>query len=168
MKNRDIKAISQPDIACKIMLGLYTLGVKSAEPRIINACIEAANGIYAELQRDPVMATAGMGLDKWLRSDDTGMSSRFMAYRIAGGPYVTDTAYPYDPDDFGRCVRFLEAVPHARALLHKMKDHGPVWAGYVDAWDKMETIYRRDLSSGKSSELYELMRSIQDAAKEPA
>lgn len=152
--------ITQPDLVCGIVGVLAKAGYKEAEPRIINACIDAANSILQVLERDPVLAKSGMGLVAWLASDDTGLSSVFMA-RVYKGLPTTIACYPFDPADFGRCSRFLEAVPEARALLPKLAKHGPVWAEYVRRWDEMEALYQEEKPSGKCPKLYEVMQSIQ-------
>lgn len=159
-----MKHIGQPELVGGILKALDKLGVKEAEPRIINKVIEAADIIIAELRRDRVDAKEGMGLAAWLKSDDTGMSSMFMAHVMYGvhDRHANQKPYPYDPADFGRCHRFLFAVPEARAKLPMMAAHGPVWSGYVARWEEMEAMYAKEFPSGKAPKLYALMQQIRD------
>lgn len=125
-------------------------GVQEVEARHWNAIVEAANTLCAEFNRASVMATAGMGLDAWMGSDDTGLSSMTMARTLA--PYAGlrcpahryDTVgnpHPQDASDFGRCVRLLEAVPELRPWLAKMSACGPAWDRFVGYWDELEALY---------------------------
>lgn len=163
-KSRDPKDIGQPEVVSGILTMLGKLGMKEAEPRIINKAIEAADLIIAELRRDRVDATVGMGLAAWLASDDTGMSSKFMAHVMFGShcKHTDEKPHPHDPSDFGRCFRFLLAVPEARAKLSMMSAHGRVWAEYVARWDEMETLYAKERPTGKAPKLYAIMKQIQD------
>jgi hypothetical protein len=108
--------------------------------------------MYADLlesiaaERDTLRAEVERlrGVMDWLASDDTGLSSEWMAHVIFGVP-VSDRfgggSFPYDTGDFGRCYRFLQKFPQARESLHKLRASGPVWSGMVDRWDELERLY---------------------------
>lgn len=134
--------ISQIELLGAIFLELDRQGVKSLAPRATNAIIAAANDIIAQCEREPVMASEGMGLKRWLASDDTGASSCYMAGVLGGfdRPY----GHPYDLDDFGRCMRLLEAVPEFRHLLDRMKPTSAEWANLVDSWDAIADLFHRN------------------------
>lgn len=158
--------IAQIDLMSGILKTLDRLGVKEAEPRIINACISAANEILKVVNVAAVNATPNMGLENWLASDDTGMSSQFMARELCGARVHLEhdeKPYPLDPADFGRCVRFLAAVPFARAKIGELAKHGPVWAEYVKRWEEMEALYAEELPSGRATRLYAMMDEIRKA-----
>lgn len=125
-----------------------------AEPRYMNAIINAANLICDEFRRPIVKASSGMGLTAWLASDDTGASSKYMA-SILSGQFSVSHNYPWDPSDFGRCIRLLEAVPELESELHKMKACSPQWAAVVDNWDKWIELYK----ARNSNKLYQEMKS---------
>jgi hypothetical protein len=151
--------VSQIDLVADISKALEKRGHTHVESRHFNAIIEAANIICAEFSRESVGATDGMGLAAWLRSDDTGLSSKYMAHVCAGGPTARNE-HPLDPSDFGRCYRFLRAVPEARDNLHRLKDSGAVWAAYVDHWDEMERLYEEEMPTGRAPKLYALMQRL--------
>lgn len=155
--------LSQIELVADIADLLARRGFTHGEPRHINAIIAAADIICAEFNRESVAAHDGMGLAAWLKSDDTGLSSKYMAKVCAGGP-ITRNEHPYDPHDFGRCYRFLRAVPDARENLHKLRDSGPVWAAYVQHWEEMERLYEEELPTGKAPKLYALMQRLREAA----
>lgn len=125
-----------------------------AEPRYMNAIINAANLICDEFRRPIVKASSDMGLTAWLASDDTGASSKYMA-SILSGQFSVSHNYPWDPSDFGRCIRLLEAVPELESELHKMKACSPQWAAVVDNWDKWSELYK----ARNSNKLYQEMKS---------
>lgn len=108
-----------------------------AEPRLMNCIIAAADAICAEFDKPVVKASAGMGLAAWLASDDVGMSSKFMA-SVLSGQFMAEFAIPHDTADFGRCVRMIEAVPELEGLIHKMCDHGVMWAAVADNWERWQ------------------------------
>ena len=148
------------------------------EARRDNVVIEASNMIVDAYRQPITRATPGMGIEKWLASDDTGMSSLAMARRLCqevGGHqpriplkrYSDGCEHPSDPSDFGRCIRLLEAVPQLREHLPSMAGLSPVWAAYVARWDEMEKLYRDEFPTGSAPKLYALMQSIRDqVAKE--
>ena len=129
--------INQIELITAIFDGLGRQGAGSASPRKINAVITAANAIIAEYESPDRTSRPGMGLAEWLRSDDTGMSSLFMAWVLCGAPRA-EYARPHDLGDFGRCSRFLDAVPAARLNLPKMRGTGPQWTRLVNRWYPIE------------------------------
>lgn len=129
-------AISQIDLVKAILDELQRQGIGDAEVWRLNAVIAAADSIIREFEREPVMATDDMGLDAWLRCDDTGLSSCYMASVLGG--FSREYAHPHDVDDFGRCSRLLRSVPEFRGSLRVMKSCSPQWAKLVERWDAIE------------------------------
>lgn len=129
---------------------LVGLGVENVTVSELNAITDAATLVHTELRRTKVYATSGMGLAAWCRSDDTGLSSVYMAWVLNGRTLpaepttklrVADAPHPCDAGDFGRCVRMLKAAPELRANLNAMRDTTPVWARLVDVWGPLEELY---------------------------
>ena len=129
--------ISQVELISAITKHLERQGVKELVPRQFIAIINAANEIIAECERKPVMTSEGMGLMRWLASDDVGLSSRYVA-SVLDGCFVAEYAHPHDADDFGRCVRLLVAVPELRERLEKMRSKSVEWSRLVDCWTDAE------------------------------
>jgi hypothetical protein len=132
--------LSQIELISAIGNHLEKHGYKELAPRQFEAVISAANTVIDAMRQTPLMAYDNMGLAKWLASDDTGMSSKFMAAVLGGigGKY----AHPWDSGDFGRCVRLLDAVPEFRERIAMMRQHGPQWNSLLDCWDQAENAYR--------------------------
>jgi hypothetical protein len=154
------KRISQMELMSSIVLHLDSVGVKEIEPRQYNAIISAANSIIAEFERDPVTAKAGMGLAAWRASDDTGLSSKYMACVLNGDGPGCENNRPWDPSDLGRCIRLLEACPELRPNLDRLKDSGPVWKAFVEHWDELESLYREESPTGSAPMTYSLMQQL--------
>lgn len=90
----------------------------------------------------------------WLASGERGLSSEAMAAHLtgkrvgAGLPAALN--YPFDADDFRRCVLLLDAVPLARLQLHRMSELGGVWALLVEQWDELEELLREEVGNNLS------------------
>lgn len=129
-----ISAIS--DELCRQVPGL------TAEPRLFNSIIAAANLIVAEFAKPIVKASDGMGLMAWLASDDVGMSSKYMAWVLSGKAFPQpENYYPRDPDDLGRCIRLVRAVPDLAERVPMMAQHGKEWATVATNWDRWVAMY---------------------------
>ncbi|HEJ7283080.1 TPA: hypothetical protein SMF87_004532 [Serratia marcescens] len=130
----------------------------------MNAVIQAANRIIAEYERQPVMATDRMGLRAWLDSDDIGSSSIFMAFTLATheqrqrhfrGRGKPSNNYPRDPDDLGRCIRLIDAVPEFGGRIPEMADKGAHWMAVTTNWDRWCTLHARQNYALLHSEMRE-------------
>lgn len=133
----------------------------------MNVVIRAANDICAEYSRELVTASAGMGLEAWLNSDDTGSSSLYMAWCLSQGQFgywqghkQPAAAYPHDPDDLGRCIRLIEAVPEFGGKIPEMSHRGHEWLEVTTNWDRWVELHAR----GQGRELYNEMKAAYKAA----
>lgn len=129
------------------------------------AVIDAANLVVAAYEREPMKAAPGSGVEAWLASDDRGLSSESICRRLFGKPPIKTSldrqnSHPRDPDDFGRCHRFLQVVPEARAKLDLMKDVSHVWKRLVEQWDALTYLYLKELPSGNAPLLYKHMKEL--------
>lgn len=137
--------LNQINLITAVCNELEKQGVSSdMVPRQFNAVIRAVNSIIAEMEKKPVFTTPGMGLQAWLDSDDTGLSSLYMASVL--GDFSRPYAHPADIGDFARCLRLLKAVPEFAAKVHLMRDKSEQWAKLVDSWDAIESMMKMDAS----------------------
>ena len=168
--------MDQMRLVADILDLLYRHGVKNANLRQMNAVVTAANTICDEMEKPHVLSTPNMGLEQWLQSDDTGLSSLAMTWQLFNEPENRHmvgsvkssgdkTEHPHDPADFGRCYRFLKAVPEATKRLDRMRTVSAVWDRFIDNWSKMTYLYERDISAGYSDELYELMQDLMKGSR---
>jgi len=99
---------------------------------------------------------------EWVeRSQDTGTSSRTIC-QVLGGVGIDDgrTGIPYDPSDFGRCIRLVRAFPGWRERLPEVAARVPKWAPFVREWDRMATLFDEEFPTGKAPKLYEFMQTL--------
>lgn len=130
------------------------------KPSTISIIVEMANRIIAEEERDFNPAKEGQGLQAWLFSDDTGLSSRYMAYILCNGPEA-EYAHPIDVDDFGRCYRFLKAVPDVKGHMHRLESKSRQWEALVELWDHLSAIYEQGHNGILSDEIQELLKGVE-------
>jgi len=153
--------ISQIQLVNAICQAISDHGTPSLLGRQLNAVIQAADDILAELRTTERVAMPGAGLLVWLPSDRTGLSSIWMAKTLTGycGP-PAKYAYPHDPSDFNRCLGLLNACPELRERLPEMADTGPEWAALVANWDELEALFREEAPTGSCPRLYARMREL--------
>jgi hypothetical protein len=159
------RAPSQIRLVLAIGRELERQGFGGLNARQLNALIAAADEIVREVSTPDVPSTPASGLRAWLASDDTGLSSKAMAARLA--PLIGErvllgrpTDHPHDPDDFGRCLGLLEAAPELRQHLPLMADVSPEWARLVGAWDELEGLYREERPTGTAPRLFERLKAL--------
>jgi hypothetical protein len=133
-------------------------------PRQMNTTIDAATKIVEEYGRPAVMATPNMGLVRWLASDDTGMSSRFMAVTMfSDQPHSTEYRYPLDADDFGRCYRMIKAVGEPTIeQWQKLAGTGPEWRRLVADWHVLAHLFEEK----KRHEIYDRIDKIENECRQ--
>jgi hypothetical protein len=106
----------------------------------------------------PNIAADGAGYEAWLESEDTGLSSKYLARCLNAGKKVSVEqgrwtikgvdAYPYDPDDFGRCCRMLRVCPELKAKLAAVTACMPApWPQLGAAWTELESLYEQETNS---------------------
>lgn len=101
---------------------------------------------------------------EWFATGERGISSEAMACAVAD---ITPNEswgrfgnHPSDPDDFKRCVKFLDAVPEARQNLKKIAALSEVWARLVEHWDELEDLFHEEWPSRNAPKLYERMKQL--------
>jgi hypothetical protein len=111
-KNADMN-LSQMELVSAIFAELdrQCPGASMPPSRVLNLICRSATEIVREAEIEFKPATPGMGLLAWLSSDDTGLSSLFMAHILYDAPKA-DANFPRDNDDLGRCERLLSACGH--------------------------------------------------------
>lgn len=68
---------------------------------------------------------------------------------------------PWDPADFGRCHRLLQAIPEWEGRIEEVAVQYPEWRPFVDNWPKMKEIYECDEPTERSPDLYNMMLALQ-------
>lgn len=154
--------ISQIKLVNAICQAISEQGDSELLPRQLNAVIQAADDILAELRNPERVAKPGAGLAAWLASDRVGESSRWMAKTLTGywGAPWTEYAYPHDPSDFGRCLGLLDACPELRDRLPEMAATGREWAALVAHWEELEALFLDEVPSRMCPRMYKRMKEL--------
>tara|TARA_B100002019_G_C20940242_1_gene436463 strand:- start:41 stop:523 length:483 start_codon:yes stop_codon:yes gene_type:complete len=106
--------------------------------RKFNAIIRASQDIAKELNISNKEAQPNSGLDKWLKSDEVGLSSKYLAKVLSQrNDFNAEYAVPYDPSDFQRCRKMLDAAPELKERLYLISDVSEVWKGLFEDWNKI-------------------------------
>lgn len=99
----------------------------------------------------------------WISNGETGMSSKTMWNCLMGNKNF-EINVPWDPDDFSRCYKLLQAVPEWKSELHKLKSLSPVWERLIDNWDKLTWMYeenkRTEWKNYKQIGMYDFMQTL--------
>lgn len=129
--------ISQITLVSAIFKNLASQGVESMTPRQMNAVIKHVDAIIEEFEKEDVRSTPGCGLPAWLKSDDVGMSSKYLA-SVLSGEFEAEYAHPLDVADFNRCVLLLKAAPNLKDRMRFIRDKSDIWNQFVDSWSELE------------------------------
>ncbi len=105
----------------------------------------------------------------WFANGRVGASSKAMACCLIGAE--TDRSYPYDPDDFNRCLLFLKDVPEAREHMDSLRSMSVVWDVLIDKWEEIERSFLDEVGlnwhkSNRAPKTYELMDNILKGARQ--
>lgn len=127
--------------------------------------IDAFNVLHKDCQKtwtEPVADQSKSIQEKamfWLANGHVGMSSKTMFNCLIGHKDFAIN-HPYDPDDFSRCWKLLEAVPEWKNELHKLKPLSKQWSNLVDNWDKLTEFYENMRQVKKANGMYEFMQPL--------
>lgn len=121
--------LSQMSLVAAILKEIQTQVPDAPMPpgRVVNLICDCATRIVAEAAIDFHGVTEGMGLHRWLTSDDTGLSSKFMAHVVYGAPR-SKFYWPRDEDDLGRCRRLILACGKPTPENFNKLSEFPEWA----------------------------------------
>ncbi|NTU56304.1 MAG: hypothetical protein HGA79_08650 [Anaerolineales bacterium] len=103
----------------------------------------------------------------WLRTGERGLSSNAMCQYIYCFKISAGKDYPHDPDDLGRCLKFLAAIGRPDAY-EVMADVSPEWSALVNIWPSLVRRFNAELPSGKCPETYHMMREALSSTKQSA
>ena len=99
---------------------------------------------------------------KWIRSGDTGTSSKTIWYVMMGLPWADSwgPSPPWDPDDFGRCYRLLVEFPQWRERLGEVAARYRSWGPLVREWARLTDLYEEEAPSGTAPKLYAAVKEL--------
>lgn len=104
--------------------------------------------------KEPVLDTTGKTEQEcaiwWYKNGEHGISSKTMYNHLTSGMQLPQQindrgGHPRDPDDFKRCYKLLQAVPHWKQRLNELKTISPVWEKLVDNWDQLTKMFEQNV-----------------------
>ena len=109
--------------------------------------------------------------EQWIVNGEVGTSSKAIWAVMMGAVIKNDSSWwnydiPHDPDDFSRCWKLLVLFPEWRRRLPEVAEMFPKWIPFVEEWDKLTTMYEKNLTDnpngyGYSDEMMDFMIAIQ-------
>lgn len=125
------------------------------ESTLYNKIIEAANLVVNECKRERVYSSSEMTPQQWLKSDDVGLSSRYMITVIANlGFPMPEGDTPHDMADLGRCIRMVEACD-LESEISRLFEMGDKWKRIAENWGQLKSLYKAE----KSEEIYNFLNN---------
>jgi hypothetical protein len=101
----------------------------------------------------------------WIANGHIGNSSKTM-WLCFMNQKDNQINHPYDPDDFSRCYKLLEAVPEwkEKSNLSKLRKLSPAWNNLVDNWDKLTEMFEQNRKdqwkNAHKIGMYEFMQTL--------
>ncbi len=101
----------------------------------------------------------------WITNGHVGNSSKTMWQCFMNVP-IERINHPYDPDDFSRCYKLLEAVPEwkQKSNMRKLEKLSIPWKNLVENWDKLTEMFEQNKKENwKNSDkigMYEFMQTL--------
>lgn len=130
---------------------------------------EAFNTLHSDCEKTWTEPQADQNRDVtekamwWIGNGHVGMSSKTM-WNFFMGNKDFDINHPYDPDDFSRCYKLLEAVPEWKKRILELGVLSKPWKNLSENWDKLTEMYeqnqREEWKNYKEIGMYEFMDSL--------
>jgi len=99
----------------------------------------------------------------WIANGHIGNSSKTMWNCLIGNEDFPIN-HPYDPDDFSRCYKLLEAVPEWKKELYELKSLSIQWNNLIENWDKLVDMFEENrITNWKDVDrigMYEFMQTL--------
>lgn len=105
---------------------------------------------------------------RWCRQGAVGASSLAMYHHFIGNSFEQEVPphYPHDADDFGRCMKLIDAVPQWRERIPELADLSRRWGAIAENWDAIERRLRAGDTDGCTAILRETMNRALDPVDE--
>ena len=87
-----------------------------------------------------------------------GASSLTIWRAMQGMTELSDSNYPHDPADFGRCKDLLDLIPEWRSKLYEVKRALPWFSPFIESWVIFEKLYAEEAPKGTCPKLYRALK----------
>lgn len=99
----------------------------------------------------------------WIANGHVGMSSKTM-WLYFMNQKIDRISHPYDPGDFSRCYKLLEAVPEWKERILELSKLSDAWKNLAENWSKLTQMFeeneRNDWKTSKKIGMYEFMQTL--------
>lgn len=101
----------------------------------------------------------------WIANGETGLSSKTM-WNCFMGNSKFPINHPYDPDDFSRCYKLLQAVPEwkSKKYMDMLSKLSKPWEKLVENWEKLTKMYEQNKAenwvNSEKIGMYEFMQTL--------
>jgi len=99
----------------------------------------------------------------WIANGERGMSAITM-WQVFMDADKVGHSHPYDPDDFKRCYKLLEAVPEWKLRIGEMAKVSDQWKNLSENWDKLTEMYETNVKNEwrtyKEVGMYDFMKTL--------
>lgn len=101
----------------------------------------------------------------WIANGEIGMSSKTIWLHFMGQKIDSYRInHPYDPDDFSRCYKLLEAVPEWKSRILELSTLSTPWKNLSENWGKLTQMFeeneRNDWKTSKKIGMYGFMQTL--------
>ncbi len=99
----------------------------------------------------------------WIQNGHVGMSSKTMWLHFMGQK-IDRPNHPYDPDDFSRCYKLLEAVPEWKERILELSTLSTAWKNLAENWAKLTEMYeqntKEEWKNSKKIGMFDFMQTL--------
>lgn len=99
----------------------------------------------------------------WIANGHVGMSSKTMWNHFMKNKNF-QINHPYDPDDFSRCYKLLQAVPEWKSRILELGVLSKQWKNLSENWEKLTDMFeqnkKEDWKNYKQIGMFEFMQTL--------
>lgn len=99
---------------------------------------------------------------EWFIDGEVGSSSKALACIYLGGIPKSVLWHPLDPNDFRRCILFLDILPEADrvSLIKTMGELNKRWYVISENWETLTALWKEEKGKRTAPKLYDKMKEI--------
>ena len=95
----------------------------------------------------------------WLAGDETGVSSKVMAFCAVNINFMP-LDHPLDPGDLHRCMLLVEQVPEIKEHFPRIAKLSDPWKNIIENWETLiQTLKSEKMSGDNMNETYNLLKT---------
>lgn len=101
----------------------------------------------------------------WLGGNDTGISSKNIAFEYLGNTRKDKSFAPLDPSDLGRCIRLIRKVPTCRSAIRSLGQVHKKWKILDEHFEELTALMEDEVGinwekGSRAVKTYERMKEL--------